>query len=209
MHLEADLIPISALQHFLVCPRQCALIHLEGLWAENRLTAEGRVLHEKAHQGLTETRGEIKTVTGLKLRSLSLGLSGQADVVEFHRDNGVWRPFPVEYKRGRFQKRDADAVQLCAQALCLEEMLGLEVSEGALFYGQSRRRLPVVFDEALRSLTGTTAEAVHNLFVSNRTQPPVQSAGRPCRSCSLAAECLPDKLGQSANGYLDRLRLEP
>ena len=209
MHLEADLIPISALQHFLVCPRQCALIHLEGLWTENSLTAEGRVLHERAHQGLTETRGEIKTVTGLKLRSLSLGLSGQADVVEFHRGGDVWRPFPVEYKRGRLQKRKADAVQLCAQALCLEEMLGLEVPEGALFYGQSRRRLPVVFDDALKILTRTTAEAVHNLFASGRNPPPIQSAGRPCRSCSMAAECLPDKLGQSAEGYLDSLRREP
>jgi CRISPR-associated exonuclease Cas4 len=209
MYPEADLIPISALQHYLVCPRQCALIHLEGLWAENRLTAEGRVLHEKAHLGLTETRGEIKTVTGLKLRSLSLGLSGQADVVEFHRDGGLWRPFPVEYKRGRLQKREADATQLCAQALCLEEMLGLEVPAGALFYGRTRRRLPVVFDDALRSLTRTTAEAMHNLFTSGRTPPPIQGGGRLCRSCSLAAECLPGKLEKSAEGYLDRLRLEP
>jgi len=209
MYLEADLIPISALQHYLVCPRQCALIHLEGLWAENRLTAEGRVLHDRAHQGLTETRGEIKTVTGLKLRSLSLGLSGQADVVEFHRDGGAWRPFPVEYKRGRLQKREADAVQLCAQALCLEEMLGLEVPAGALFYGQSRRRVPVIFDGALKSKTKTTAGAVHDLFASGRTPPPIQAAGRPCRSCSLAAECLPDKLGQSAEGYLEGLRLAP
>jgi len=209
MYLEADLIPISALQHYLVCPRQCALIHLEGLWAENRLTAEGRVLHEKADRGLTETRGEVKTVTGLKLRSLSLGLSGQADVVEFHRDGGLWRPFPVEYKRGRLQKRDADAAQLCAQAMCLEEMLGLEVPAGALFYGQTRRRLPVLFDGALKNLTRATAEAVHALFASGRTPPPIQGGGRLCRSCSLAAECLPDKLGKSAEGYLDRLRLEP
>ena len=211
MYPEADLIPISALQHYLACPRRCALIHLEGLWAENRLTAEGRVLHERAHQGLTETRGEMKTVTGLKLRSLALGLSGQADVVEFHREGGVWRPFPVEYKRGRLQKREADTVQLCAQALCLEEMLGLEVPEGAIFYGQTRRRLPVVFDEPLKSLTRTTAEAAHSLFASGRTPapPPVQAAGRPCRSCSLADECLPDKLGHSAEGYLNRLRLEP
>jgi CRISPR-associated exonuclease Cas4 len=209
MFPEADLIPLSTLQHYLVCPRRCALIHLEGLWAENRLTAEGRVLHDRADRGLTETRGETKTVTSLKLHSLSLGLSGQADVVEFHRDGDVWRPFPVEFKRGGLQKREADAVQLCAQALCLEEMLGLEVPDGALFYGQSRRRVPVTFDEALKGKTKTTAEAVHNLFASGRTPPPIQSAGRPCRSCSLAAECMPDKLGKSVDGYLDRLRLEP
>jgi CRISPR-associated exonuclease Cas4 len=208
LYPEADLIPISALQHYLVCPRRCALIHLEGLWAENRLTAEGRVLHDRADRGLTETRGETKTVTGLKLRSLSLGVSGQADVVEFHRDGGVWRPFPVEYKRGGLQKREADAVQLCAQALCLEAMLGLEVPAGALFYGQSRRRAPVLFDEALKNKTKTAAAAVHGLFASGRTPPPIQASGRPCRSCSLAGECLPDKLGKSAEGYLDRLRLE-
>jgi CRISPR-associated exonuclease Cas4 len=208
MFPEADLIPLSALQHYQVCPRRCALIHLEGLWAENRLTAEGRVLHDRADRGLTETRGETKIVTGLKLRSLSLGLSGQADVVEFNRDGGVWRPFPVEYKRGGLQKREADAVQLCAQSLCLEEMLGLEIPAGALFYGQSRRRVSVIFDAFLKSKTQTTAEAVHDLFASGRTPPPIQAAGRPCRSCSLAAECLPDKLEKSAEGYLERIRLE-
>ena len=209
MYPEADLISLSALQHYLVCPRQCALIHLEGLWAENRLTAEGRVLHNRVDQGQTETRGDIKIVTGLKLRSLSLGLSGQADVVEFHRDGGHWRPFPVDYKRGRPKKSEADAVQLCAQALCLEEMLGLEVQAGALFYGQTRRRWPVVFDKELKNLTRTTAEAVHNLFASGRTPPPIQALGRPCRSCSLVKECLPDKLGQSVEGYLEHLRMAP
>jgi CRISPR-associated exonuclease Cas4 len=206
MYLEADLVPLSALQHYLICPRQCALIHLEGLWAENRLTAEGRAFHDRVDQSRSETRGEVKTVTGLKIRSLSLGLSGKADAVEFHRDGRDWRPFPVEYKRGRLQKIEADAVQLCAQALCLEEMLGREVPAGALFYGRTRRRWPVVFDEPMKDLTRTAAKAVHNLFASGRTPAPV--IGRPCRSCSLAEECLPEKLGQSVKGYLERLRLE-
>lgn len=101
MYSAAELIPLSALQHYLYCPRQCGLIHLEQIWVENAYTAEGRILHEKAHGGTTETRGDCKTTTGLPLRSLTLGLSGQADVVEFHRRENVWHPFPVEYKRGR------------------------------------------------------------------------------------------------------------
>lgn len=137
MYSAADLMPISALQHYLFCPRQCALIHLEQIWAENLYTAEGRLLHEKADSGKTEVRGDVKSVTGLLVRSLELGVTGKADVVEFHRREGIWHPFPVEYKRGRPKSHDADKIQLCAQALCLEEMLGLPVPEGALFLRQN------------------------------------------------------------------------
>lgn len=150
MFAEADLIPISALQHWAFCPRQCGLIHLEGLWAENRLTAEGKVLHDQAHNGAGESRGRLRIERGLALRSLSLGLTGKADVVEFHREAWGWQPFPVEYKRGRPKSHDADRLQLCAQAVCLEEMLQVAVPHGALFYGATRRRQEVDFDERLR-----------------------------------------------------------
>jgi CRISPR-associated exonuclease Cas4 len=136
------------LQHLLFCERQCALIQIEQAWAENRLTGEGRHLHERVDEVGQESRGRIRTVFSLLVRSLCLGLSGQADAVEFHRqgeggadDLSLWRPFPVEYKRGKPKMDDCDVVQLCAQALCLEEMLAVEVPEGAMYYGKPRRRL--------------------------------------------------------------------
>jgi len=210
MYAEDAFIPVSALQHYLFCPRQCALIHLDQVWTENALTAEGRVLHERADSGKRTTRGDLKTVTGLLLRSAALGLSGKADVVEFHRNGNAWRPFPVEYKRGRPKAHDADRVQLCAQALCLEEMLGLAVPEGALFYGAQRRRLGVSFDANLRDLTARTAAAVHALLEEGRL-PPVPEAmtkGRGCTSCSLAESCLPGLTRNKANAFLDALRRE-
>ena len=202
----ADLIPISALQHYVFCPRQCALIHVEQIWEENLFTAEGRLLHDKADSGKVEIRGDVKTVTGLPLRSLALGLTGKADVVEFHRREGVWHPFPVEYKRGKAKMHNAGAIQLCAQALCLEEMLGLPVPEGALFYGKTRRRLAVSLDASLRELTANTARSVHVLLQSGRTPPPV--ADERCRVCSLAGQCLPRPLARqgAAGRYLESLR---
>jgi CRISPR-associated exonuclease Cas4 len=138
MYVEDDLLPISALQHLLFCERQCALIHVEQVWAENRLTVEGRHLHERVDGGEHETRGGLRTARALPIRSLRLGLAGRADVVEFHASEGAAGPprvVPVEYKRGRPKSHRADEVQLCAQALCLEEMLGVHVAAGALFYG--------------------------------------------------------------------------
>ena len=138
---EDDLIMISALQHFAFCPRQCALIHIEQVWTESGLTAEGRIMHEKVHEEQRESRGAVRIECGIPLRSLRLGLIGKADVVEFHRiGKGVWQPFPVEYKRGKPKPDHCDKVQLCAQAMCLEEMLSVPVPEGALFYGRTRRR---------------------------------------------------------------------
>ena len=162
---EDDLLPISALQHLLFCERQAALIHLEQLWAENTLTVQGRHLHERVDTAPGESRGDVRFARALPLRSLRLGLVGRADLVELHRIPadaaeagepgaslpgvpGVWRPFPVEYKRGRPKPHHADLVQLCAQALCLEEMLGTPVPAGALFYGETRRRHDVAFDAA-------------------------------------------------------------
>ena len=209
MYPEDAFIPISALQHYLYCPRQCALIHLEQVWTENAYTAEGRLLHERADSGKAETRGHIKTVTGLLLCSRKLGLTGKADVVEFHRQSeaGSWLPYPVDYKRGRPKKHDADRVQLCAQALCLEEMLGLLIPEGALFYGKTRRRQVVTFDEDLRQKTRQTALAAHEILRQGVTPPPPLSDER-CAGCSLLEDCLPDaSTGRSsASRYLESLR---
>lgn len=151
---EADLIPLSALQHYVFCPRQCALIHIEQQWAENRYTAEGRVLHNKAHAPGRETRRHVKTLRAVPIRSFQLGVSGVADVIELHEDlSGELKPIPVEYKRGRPKAHRADEVQLCAQAMALEEMFGMQIHEGALFYGKTRRRKCVVFDAELHALT--------------------------------------------------------
>jgi len=182
-----DSVPISALQHFLYCDRQCALIHVERAWAENFFTADGRVLHERAHEGPAESRPGLRVERGLSLRSERLGLHGQADVVEFPRDGSVR---PVEYKRGKPKAHRADEVQLCAQALCLEEMLGVAIPTGCLFYGKTRRRLDVAFDEALRGLTCDLAVRVGEMFAAGRTPPPVFES-KKCSACSLIELCVP------------------
>jgi len=188
--IEDALIPLSALQHQLFCPRQCGLIHVEGLWAEDGATAEGRILHERVDAGRPERRPGVRIVRGLALRSLALGVSGLADVVEF--SGRPPRPFPVEYKRGKPKAHRADEVQLCAQAICLEEMFGGEVPEGALFYGMTRRRLTVAFDAALRGLTADTAAAARANIAAGRTPPPVRMPA--CRRCSLEILCQPARL---------------
>jgi CRISPR-associated exonuclease Cas4 len=188
--VEDALIPLSALQHQLFCPRQCALIHVEGLWAEDGATAQGRILHERVDAGRPERRPGVRIVRGLALRSLALGVSGLADVVEFSGQPP--RPFPVEYKRGKPKAHHADEVQLCAQAICLEEMFGGEVSEGALFYGEIRRRHPVGFDSALRALTAETAAAARANIAAGHTPAPVRTPA--CRRCSLEVLCQPARL---------------
>ncbi|MBZ0157749.1 MAG: CRISPR-associated protein Cas4 [Alphaproteobacteria bacterium] len=191
-----DLIMLSALQHFIYCSRQCALIHIEQVWSENIFTAEGRIMHEKVDTAKHESRGSVRVEYGVPLHSLSLGLVGKADVVEFHRlERGVWLPFPVEYKRGKPKADNCDRVQLCAQAICLEEMLAVEIKEGALFYGQTRRREDVAFDKRLRGETGEIARKVHELIASGITPAPAYS--RKCESCSLLDLCLPKACGKS------------
>lgn len=194
MYAEDELVPLSALQHLVVCPRQCALIHLEGIWIESERTAEGRVQHERVDRGGAEVRDGVRRAYGVPVRSLVLGVAGRADVVEFHPDpdGGPERPFPVEHKRGRPKAGDEDRVQLCAQALCLEEMLGVAVPAGALFYGERRRRTDVAFDDALRRRTAEVAAAVHALLADGRTPSPPPDA--PCRACSLQAACRPDAM---------------
>lgn len=205
-YTEDDLLPLSALQHLVFCERQCALIHIEQAWDENRFTAEGRVMHERVHEAGEESRGEVKTARDLSLRSLRLGLVGKADVVEFHREaGGIWRPFPVEHKRGKPKPDESDMVQLCAQALCLEEMLGVRVDSGAIFYGRTRRRLEVDFDGSLRGQTEKTAARLHELIESGVTPKPDYT--KKCKSCSLVDLCLPQAIRKrvSVAGYLDRM----
>lgn len=201
MYSEDDLIQLSALQHFMYCERQCALIHIEQLWSENLFTAEGRVMHDKVDTANSEVRGRVRIDYGVPLRSLRLGLIGKADVVEFHKQGDKWIPFPVEYKRGKPKMDDCDKVQLCAQAICLEEMLNIKITEGALFYGQTRRREDVVFDEALRAETEEAARKVHELIESGVT--PKAEYSKKCERCSLLDLCLP-KASSKASSYLTK-----
>jgi len=253
IYSEDELLPLSALSHLKYCERRAALIHLEGVWLESRHTVEGRQLHERADLPGAQSREGVRVARGLMLRSLRLGLSGKADVVEFHRvekpsdsapaaqiqvrspdeppksrsadalpqgspdsapqapsldtqpeafspgglapaialphARGLWRPFPVEYKRGEPKDGPYDRVQICAQALCLEEMLGVAVPAGALFYGVARRRLPVEFSESLRREVEEATRRLHRLFDSRATPPAVYD--KKCRACSLREACLP------------------
>ena len=217
---EEPPVMLSALQHYLFCPRQCALIHVEGIWSENFLTAAGRQLHERVDRRGGETRRDVHLATALRLTSQRLGLTGIADMVEFYRQetpqdeggrtvavrmpgrNGYWRPFPVEYKHGAPKSHRADEVQLCAQALCLEEMLGVSIASGALFYGETRRRTDVVFDSELRALTEDVAEKVHALMRTGSTPPP--HPGKWCNACSIVGECRPKLPCRSARLWLKK-----
>lgn len=201
---DDDLIPLSALQHYLYCPRQCALIHLEQQWADNRLTAEGHLLHKRADTPQAERRRGVRTVTAMPLLALELGITGKADVVEFHPDGTGERAFPVEYKRGRPKAHRADEVQLCAQALCLETMLGTPVESGALFYARTRRRQDIVFDENLRELTRQTIADTRTMLASRQT-PTARYDARLCDRCSLIDLCQPRLLGRrSVDSWLRR-----
>jgi CRISPR-associated exonuclease Cas4 len=203
---EDDLIMISALQHYAFCPRQCALIHIEQVWNESGLTAEGHIMHERVHEQDRESRGNVRIEYAVPLRSLRLGLIGKADVVEFHRiDKNTWQPYPVEYKRGKPKPDHCDMIQLCAQAMCLEEMLNVSVPEGAIFYGRTRHRLDVTFDGALRQETRDAAIKAHELIRSGKTPLPVYE--KRCKSCSLIGECIPKAIGKksSVKHYLERM----
>jgi CRISPR-associated exonuclease Cas4 len=219
MYTEDDLLPLSGLQHLVFCERQWALIHIEQAWAENRLTAEGNLLHDRVHETAAEARVDIVSARGLSLQSLRIGLSGQADLVEFHRAPpsapansasqlpgrpGLWRPLPVEYKRGRAKHGDCDRIQLCAQALCLEEMFSVTISSGALFYATPRRRTVIDFSPALRARTQALAARMHALYRQSLTPAPVYT--KVCESCSLKERCLPKTLASqpSVAAYLAR-----
>lgn len=209
-YAESDLLPISALQHLLFCERQCALIHVERLWEENRYTAEGQVLHKKAHDGKPETRDGERITRGLPLRSMELGLTGVADVVLWRPPEdfrasvqslsatirsakpgelNAWEITPVEYKRGKPKKSDCDQVQLCAQAMCLEEMMGVSIGQGQLFYGKTRRRQNVKFNCNLRNTTSNAAVRFHKIMASGEI--PTAHREKKCDTCSLYDVCLP------------------
>lgn len=196
---EEDLIHLAALNQYLYCPRRCALIHIEQIWSENLFTAEGRIMHEKVDTANRESRGNIRIEYGVPMRSLRLGLIGKADMVEFHKQGDAWIPFPVEYKRGKPKMDDCDKVQLCAQAICLEEMLNVEIPEGALFYGQTHHRHDVIFDKTLRMETEEAAKRVHELIESGTT--PKAEYSKKCKQCSLYEVCLP-KMSRKASNYL-------
>ncbi len=196
MYREDDFIQLSALQHFVFCPRQCALSYIEQIWSENMLTAEGGIMHENVHKEQFEIRDGAKIERGMPLRSAKLGLSGKADVVEFRRSReGKWIPSPIEYKHGRPKENNCDKIQLCAQAICLEEMMGVSIPVGAVFYGKTRHRMDVLFNETLRRETETLANELHLFIKEGKTPEPVYS--KKCESCSLIDMCMPKALEKS------------
>lgn len=197
MFTEDQFIQLSALQHYVFCPRQCALIHVEGAWSENVYTVRGNILHEKVDTDTYETRGTLKTVRGLRIHSIRLGISGRADVVEFLNSkdkNGVPEVVPVEFKSGQPKKNISDEVQLCAQALCLEEILNTPVKRGAFFYGRIRRRVQVEIDEELRKQTEEIIAAVHDIV--SRKHVPLAKYMEKCKSCSLLDICQPKAMNE-------------
>lgn len=202
---DPDPFPLSALQHAVYCLRQAALIHIERAWADNRFTAEGHVLHAVADKGGARKARGVRRVMALPLACKRLGFAGTADLVEFHpRPEGGETPYPVEYKRGKPKLHRADEVQLCAQALCLEEMTGIDVPEGALFYAETKRRLVVPFDAELRRLTEETAAAFAEVFASGLTPPPTVHRAR-CRACSLLDLCHPDAVARPVKAWRSRM----
>jgi CRISPR-associated exonuclease Cas4 len=204
MFSDEELLPISGLQHLMFCERQWALIHLEMEWAENVRTTEGKQMHEFVHEQGAGNRAGVRVTRGLRVRSLSLGLYGVADLVEFHtldREDdahgaripglpGLWRPYPVEYKRGRRRYDRADETQLCAQALCLEEMLSAGVPVGAIYYGQPRRRSEIILTRELRDNVARMCDRARELYASSGN-PPQPKIGRHCSNCSLEDICMP------------------
>lgn len=201
MYSEDEYLSLSGIQHLCFCHRQCALIHVEQLWTENFFTAHGRAIHEKVHGGPAESRKGIRTERELRISSSALGLYGQTDAVEFHKDGII---IPVEYKRGKPKSNNVDAVQLCAQAICLEEMLKTTIAKGYLFYNLTKKRQEVVFTPKLRTETQSLANQYHALIAKKKT-PAAQYAKR-CESCSFIDTCFPKTAGKgkSVSAYLER-----
>lgn len=210
---EEDFLLLSGIQHYAFCPRQWALIHIEQQWEENYFTVMGNIMHENAHdKDFVEKRKNVVITRGMPVFSRTMGVRGDCDVVEFHLDKagiplnryeGTYQPVPVEYKRGKPKEHDADVLQLCAQAVCLEEMLVCQVPKGYLYYGETKRRLEVLFDEELRKKVVDCFEKMHRLFEKNHT--PKVKTTKACKACSLSEVCLP-KLNKklSVADYLER-----
>lgn len=189
-----DAIPISALQHYAFCPRQCAYIHIERLWQDNFLTAKGNQLHERVNSNESEKRGNVKTERGVQVSSEQYGLTGRLDLLEIQFE--PFRLTPVEYKRGKPKTNDCDRIQLCAQVLCLEEMRNVSIQRAALWYWQVRKREWIDIDKPIRDLTVVTIQAVHELFLDDSLPKAVYSSS--CKACSFFDICQPRKSDQSA-----------
>ncbi len=198
---ESELVMISALEHYSYCPRQCALIHIEQTFDENIYTLKGHMSHERVDQATTRSEDDKRVERGLPLWSRRLGLTGRADVVEFHDDV----PYPVEYKLGKRREWEYEAIQVCAQALCLEEMLGLTVPQGAIYYCSSRVRREVTFDTHLRETVEKVTAQVRTLL-RNSVIPPAVNDAR-CNKCSLIESCLPDVVAKSERWQLYHTQL--
>ena len=213
---EEEYLQLSGLQHFSFCRRQWALIHMEQQWAENVRTTDGRILHEKAHDSsIREKRGDLIITRDMSIHSALLGVSGKCDVVEFHRgetgiplsgQEGLWQPYPVEYKRGSPKMTDADRLQLCAQAMCLEEMLCCEIPEAALYYGEIRRREIVDLDPDLREKVRALLTEMHELYQRHHT--PKVKPSKGCNACSLKELCLPKLMKKRSVADYLRKRME-
>ena len=210
---EDDFLQLSGLQHFKFCRRQWALIHIENQWAENFRTTDGAILHENAHNGaFTESRGDLLITRDMRVFSRTLGVSGACDVLEFHRGGagiplsgrpGLWQPYPVEYKRGKPKAGTEDALQLCGQAMCLEEMLCCEIPAGALYYGETHRRTEVSFTPELRQEVTALLAEMHALYTRGST--PRVKPTKGCNACSLKELCLPKLMrSRSVSAYLRR-----
>lgn len=205
MQQAPDSLSISALQHILFCPRQCGLIHIEKIWAENLYTAEGRILHERADEGGLESRGNTKICRSVHICSRKYGIHGIADVVEYTKASETWIPRPVEYKRGKPKKYHEDEVQLCAQALCLEEMHHLHIPNGDLYYGKVRRRKVINFDLELRNLTVATIRELKDM-IQRKATPLAEYTPVKCDHCSLIDHCMPQtrRLTKGVQAWNDR-----
>ena len=208
---EEDYLQLSGLQHFRFCRRRWALIHIENQWAENYRTIDGAIMHQNAHDTeFRESRGDRVITRGVSIHSSFLGVSGQCDVLEYHRADtgiplsgkeGLWQPYPVEYKRGSPREDTGDALQLCGQAMCLEEMLCCDIPEGALYYGEIRRRERVAFTEELRGQVRALLEEMHQLY--RRGYTPKVKPTKSCNACSLKELCLPRLMkNRSVSAYL-------
>ena len=214
-YADDELLPLSGIQHFHFCPRQWALIHVERQWADDRRTAEGLLIHERADDpSLTETRGEVIVTRAVPLLSRSLGFNGIADVVEYTRSadgialtgrDGLWAVRPVEYKRGKPKPDERDEVQVCAQAICLEEQLGCRIEAADLYYHEPRRRHAVALTDELRATVSAMAREMHALYQTGTT-PPATADARRCTHCSLRDLCMPGLTRKrvSVRGYIRR-----
>lgn len=211
IYSEEEYLLLSGLQHFRFCRRQWALIHIENQWAENYRTVDGTLMHKNAHdQDYRESRGDRIITRGVSVFSPTLGVSGQCDVLEYHQGaggipikgkEGLWQPYPVEYKRGSPRQDGADALQLCGQAMCLEEMLCCGIPKGALYYGETRHRVEIVFTEELRGEVRELLSQMHSLYRRGHT--PKVKTTKSCGACSLKELCLPKLMkNRSVDRYL-------